>query len=156
MLCSINDYPLADGTFAGGYALSALKFAVTRVFDVVIPLEALLPVLFDRQVTRTAVDFQITRVHASFEAADQYVADHDAAIPSSGDVAFTALDGTVRYLLNAYLIQHTRVGGIGKTTVHAYHIEGGRISTQPHAYILMEDSGYILQEDGSKIEMEHD
>src|SRR5258707_3064553 len=40
MLCSINDYFLADGTLAGGYSLTGLRLAMHRIFDVVVPIAA--------------------------------------------------------------------------------------------------------------------
>ncbi len=41
MLCSINDYLLADGTKAGGFALTNLRFRMQRIFDVVTPIQKL-------------------------------------------------------------------------------------------------------------------
>jgi hypothetical protein len=40
MLCSIDDYFLADGTLAGGYSLTGLRLAMHRIFDVVVPISA--------------------------------------------------------------------------------------------------------------------
>jgi len=155
VLAIIDDYPLADGTLAGGFALGDIRVDVQRISDVVIPINAIPPVVFDRDIRKTVFDFQITRIHASFEAADKYVADHDAAIPSSGAVQFTATDGTVRYLIDAELITHSRIGGIGKTTTHSYHIVGGRIHTSPAYYRLLEDGGYRLLESGGKRKLQH-
>jgi hypothetical protein len=42
MLCSIDDYLLADGTLAGGYAIKDLRLQIRRIFDVVIPLPEIL------------------------------------------------------------------------------------------------------------------
>lgn len=38
MLCSINDYFLADGTLTGGYGLTGLRLKMQRIFDKVIPI----------------------------------------------------------------------------------------------------------------------
>ena len=38
MLCSINDYALADGTISGGWALTGLRYRMQRYFDVITPL----------------------------------------------------------------------------------------------------------------------
>lgn len=156
MLCSIDDYPLADGTLAGGYALAAFSSNVVRVMDIVAPIGALNPQIVDRTTRETAIDFQVTRFHDSLEDAETFVADHDALVPSSGTVAFTADDGSLRYLLNASLITHARLGEIGRTTTHAYHIIGGIVHTAPHFYLLLEDGDYLLLESGDKIRLEHD
>src|SRR5258707_12651583 len=42
MICSIDDYYLADGTLAGGYSLSELRLRMQRIFDVIQPLQVLL------------------------------------------------------------------------------------------------------------------
>jgi hypothetical protein len=153
VLASINDFQLADGTMAGGVALSQVNFEVQRIFDVVVALGELNPVLFDRGVRRTIIDFQVARIHASLEAADLYVIEHDALIPSSGLVQFTATNGSKRNLLNATLFTHQRIGIFGKATLHSYHIEGGHFV--PAAFhILTETTGYVLQETGDRIEME--
>jgi len=39
MLCSINDYFIADGTLAGGYGIKDLRMQITRIFDVVSPIQ---------------------------------------------------------------------------------------------------------------------
>ncbi len=39
MLCSINDYLLADGTETGGFALTNLRLRIQRIFDVVMPIQ---------------------------------------------------------------------------------------------------------------------
>jgi len=38
MLCSIDDYFLADGTLSGGYSLTALRLRMQRIVDVVVPI----------------------------------------------------------------------------------------------------------------------
>ena len=155
MQCSINDFALSDGTLSGGYALGEIRIGVARIADVAIPLQSVNPVVFNRDIHKTAFDFVIARIHASFAAADKYICDHDALIPSSGDVKFTTSDGSIRYIINAELITHTRIGIVGKATAHAYHIEGGRIHTHPAYYRLLEDGYYRLLEDGGKRELEH-
>ncbi len=155
MLASINDYPLADGTFAGGFALGQIRISAQRIFDTVVPIDELNPTSYDRDVRKISADFQIVRIHDSSADADKYVADIDALIPSSGNVQFVTTFGSARYLINAELITHQLVDETGKATTHAYHIEGGRIHTSPAYYILTEDEFYILTEDGFKIETEH-
>jgi len=118
-------------------------------------LMQLAPIVIDRNVVLTTIDFQISRVHATISAAEEFIFDHDANIPSFGDVQFTASDGDFRFLIHARLITHQLIRYIGKTTTHAYHIEGGQLSTHPAYYILTESSDYILTEDGYKIETEH-
>lgn len=161
MQVSIDSYPLTDGTLSGGFALSEMRVNVQRIFDVVVPIDAINPECYDRDIRKTVVDFQVTRLHASFAAADIYVADHDAAIPSSGPVLFLPTSGpfspasNVRFLIHARLISHQLVKLNGKATTHAYHIEGGRFNTGAAYYIITEDDFFILTEDGFKIETEH-
>jgi len=151
---AIGDFELADGTLAGGFALDQSRVSVERVFDIVVPLAELLPVLFDRNVRRTTVDFQIARIHASMEAADIYAIDHDAMVPDSGLVQFTATNGAIRWLLHAALITHQLVDLIGATTIHSYHVIGGHFSIAV-SYMLTETGDYVLMETGDKIELEN-
>ena len=156
VLASINDIPLADGTLSGGYALSEIRVNVQRIFDVVVELGEPNPVPFERSVRQTIFDFQVTRVHASISEAEEFIFDHDADIPSSGPVKFTATDGLgIRYLINARLITHQLIKYIGKTTTHSYHIEGGRLWTSPAYFRLLESGGYRLLESGGRRELEH-
>jgi len=156
VLASINDIPLCNGTLASGFALSEIRVNVQRIFDLVVPLGELNPVPFERSVRRTTFDFQISRIHDTISAAEEFIFDHDADVPSSGAVKFTSSDGLgIRYLINARLITHSLIKYIGKTTTHSYHIEGGRLWPAPAYYILTEDEFYILTEDGFKIETEH-
>jgi len=155
MLVSINGFALADNTIAGGVALSQARYSVERIFDIVVPVQGFLPVPFNRNVRRTTVDFQVTRSHDTLEHAEQYIADHDAAIPSSGPVQFTTTNGGVRYMLNAALIRHQLIGEIGKTTEHSYHIEGGRFSEDIGTFFILTETGdYIIEEDSDRIETE--
>ena len=153
MRIAIGDFELADGTLAGGFALDQSRVSVERVFDVVVPLAELLPVLFDRNVRRTIVDCQIARLHESMEAADIYAIDHDAMVPDSGLVQFTATNGAIRWLLHAALISHQLVDLIGATTIHSYHIIGGHFHA-PVFYMLTEPGDFVLLETGGRIELE--
>lgn len=161
MFVSIDSYPLTDGTVSGGFAISAMRVSVERIFDIAIPIGAINPQVYDRDIHKTVVDFEVTRLHASFTAADLYVADHDAAIPSSGTVLFFPTSGPVspssnaRFLLHAALISHRLVRLNGKATTHAYHIEGGMFNGSPAYYIITEDEFFILTEAGFKFETEH-
>lgn len=159
MLATIGTFQVADETASGGYALSELRLSVQRIFDIVIPLETTNPKFFDIDCRRTVADFEVARLHASPQAADEYCALHDTTVPSTGDVSFTATDGTTAFIIGAVLITHQRVGGIGKVTRHAYHIEGGRIeSSLPPVetfFRLLEDGSYRLLEDGNKRLLEH-
>lgn len=156
MLASIDDFALADGSFAGGVALSQIRINVQRIFDIVVPLQTLDPVLYDRGVRKTVVDFQVFRVHDSIAAAEIYIIDHDLLVPDSGQVQFSATDGTIRYMFNAALFTHQRIGVIGETTLHQYHIEGGRILGVSGFFVLTEPGDYVLEEDGgSKIKLQN-
>lgn len=56
MLCSIDDYFLADGTLAGGYSLTGLRLAMHRIFDVVSPIS----VSLDHGLLATGMAYRIT------------------------------------------------------------------------------------------------
>lgn len=154
-----------DFTNVGGTNITGDIFIATGTTPNVWLFESVLvpfaPVLFDRNIVRTSIDFQITRIHASFASSDIYVADHDAAIPSSGPVLFLPTSGpfspatNARFLIHAALISHQLVKLNGKATTHAYHIEGGRFNTNAAYFRLLEDGYYRLLEDGGRRELEH-
>lgn len=153
MECSIDDFALTNGTLSGGYALHDLRFEVQRIYDVAIQLNGLSPVVFERGVRKTIVDFTIARIHSSFANAEKYAIDHDALVPSSGVVQFTTTLESIRKLVRAHVVRHQCVLIYGKLTVHAYHIEGG----QRVFYRLLENGeDYRLLEDFGKRELEYD
>lgn len=147
-----------DFTNIGGTNVSGDVFIATGTTPTVWANESRLigiaPVLFDRNVRRTIVDFQIARIHASMSASDIYAIDHDSMVPDSGLVQFTTTSGGIRWLLHAALISHQMVDLIGATTIHSYHIEGGQFHV-PVFYRLLEDGSYRLLESGGRRELEN-
>lgn len=158
MQCTIDTYAITDGTFSGGVALSDFRLRVDRIHDVVTPLGGASPVYFNRLVRKSTIDFVVARCHASAKAAEQFLFDHEFDLPSAGTVALLSEDGSITaYVWNARLFSHQLNTEIGSTTMHAYHIEGGPLSSTPPpppAFILTEGGDNILTESGDKIEME--
>lgn len=163
MLCTIDDFPLANGTISGGFSLTGLRFKVTRICDLVIPLGELNPVPMDRNKRRADISFSVSRVHATIKAAEEYILDHDATIPRTGDAKLVVGDGSITteapyaLIINGALVTHELTSYIGKKTEHAYTIIGSLlfsvIPDEPYA-IATEDGSFITTEDGSPILVE--
>ena len=158
MLCTINDVYLADDTISGGFALTNLRLRMQRVFDVVTPLATLDPVLLDRNKRRVDISFSVCRVHASIKAAEEYIADHDAFIPRTGDVKLITMgtETVIALIVNGALLNHELTKYIGKYTEHAYRIAGSPVfaPTPGESAIATEAGSILTTEDGSPILVE--
>jgi hypothetical protein len=157
MLASIAVFQFADGTLAGGVALSDFKMRVQRVYDVVIPLRQADPVPIDRILRKFDLTFTVKRCHASIKASEQYIQDHETTVPQTGDVNLFTTRGTQYTLENGAVLSHELIQEIGSTTFHSYHVIGGPFGggiAPPAFFILMETSGDILLESGGKIGLE--
>ena len=162
MLCSINDYYLADGTISGGFALTGLRLRMQRYFDVVIPIAALDPVLLDRNKRRADISFTVQRVHATIKDAEIFCADHDATIPRTGDIKLISMPEVftsttiIALIVNGALLSHELVKQIGKFTEHAYRIAGSPIfaPTPGGDHITTEDGDRITTETGDTLVVE--
>jgi len=161
MLCSIDDYFLADGTLAGGYALKGLRLKIQRVFDVVVELDALNPVLFDRNKRKVDITFTVQRVQASIDDADIYILEHDSVVPRIGDIKLWVTLGlfpssVTALVVNGRLISNELVRQIGSETEHSYHITGSLLfaPTPGTDKLLLETGDFILLETGDKILLE--
>jgi hypothetical protein len=135
MLVSIGSFPLCDGTRANGVGLTNLRFKVDRKIQVAEVFRGPEVETFDRGNRKTTATFEIIRTFASQEAADVYVLNHDATIPSSGLVAFTAIQPNgqkvVRYLPGGVVQSHELLEQIGVTTRHHYTLIGGIMQQAP-------------------------
>ena len=162
MLCSINDYLLADGTKAGGFALTNLRFRMQRIFDVVIPIGAISPVLYDRQKRRVEISFNVQRVQPSIKDAENYINDHEETIPRVGDIKLLAMPsiagppGVVALVVNGSLLSQELVRQIGSFTEHHYEIVGSPLfaPTPGTDFLLLQTGDFILLETGDKILLE--
>ena len=158
MQCTINDFALTDETISGGVALTNLRLRMQRIFDVVIPLATLDPVPFDRNKRRVDISFTVQRVHSTIKAAEEYITDHDALIPRTGDVKLITMgtETVVALVVNGALLNHELVRQIGKFTEHSYRISGSPIfaPTPVTTFIAMETGDLILTETSDKIEIE--
>ncbi len=162
MLCSIGSYFLADGTLANGFSLSGLRFRITRIFDVVIPIGEVSPVLYDRNKRRADISFNVQRVHASIKDAENYINVHEATVPRTGDIKlYVSVYGIttstpVALVVNGSLLSQELVREIGATTEHHYEITGSLLFTVIPGTdkLLLETGDFILLETGDKILLE--
>lgn len=162
MLCSINDYLLADYTMSGGFALTGLRIRMQRIFDLVIPLGELDPVVMDRNKRRVDISFNVSRIHATIQDAETYITDHDATIPRTGDVKLISQPDSIfsttitALIVNGALLNHELVRYIGKYTEHAYRISGSPIfaPTPGTDFLVTEAGDKITTETGDGILVE--
>ncbi|HEX4083985.1 MAG TPA: hypothetical protein VHY22_03665 [Chthoniobacteraceae bacterium] len=131
MLVSIGTFNLCDGTREGGVGTTRLRFRVNRKIQVQELFRADQVETFDRGNRQTIAKFEITRTFPTQEEADVYVLEHEETIPSSGLVAFTAIQPNgqkvLRYLAGGKVESHELMEQIGVTTRHQYTIVGGEI-----------------------------
>lgn len=158
MLCTVNDFYLCDETLSGGWALKGLQLRVHRYFDIVVPLGALNPVLFDRNKRRVDISFSVDRVHETIEAAETYIADHDSTVPRTGDIKLITMgtETVIALIINGALLSHELVRQIGKFTEHAYRIAGSTqfAPTPGEDYLVTEGGDRIVTEGGDAILVE--
>ena len=127
MLISIGAYDICDGTLAGGVAISDLRPANNRLFDVVVPLDDSDVTLFDRRTTTCDLTLTIKRTHSSLAAAEQFIVQLDTNLPTSGTVTFTTTgpSAVTRKVPMGFIVDHALIQEQGATTFHQYHIIGG-------------------------------
>jgi len=161
MLCSINDFFIADGTLSGGRSLSALRFKMVRVFDVFIPIGATNPVLFDRNKRRVEIAFTVKRVQSTIADAENYCLEHDETIPRTGDIKLYAVQvgfspSVVALVVNGELLTHELIKEIGKLTEHQYRIVGSPVfAPTPEVDVLVTEGGdHLVTEGGDRISVE--
>jgi hypothetical protein len=158
MQCSIGAYYLADGTLAGGYALSNLRIKIQRIFDIAIPIGAVSPVFFDRGKRKVDITFSVVRVQDTITDAENFCNIHEATVPRTGDIQLitTAPVVSLGLILNGELLSHELIKQIGKYTEHAYHIVGAKIfAATPGVDELVTEAGdHITTEGGDRIGVE--
>lgn len=162
MLCSIDDYYLADGTLAGGYSLTGLRLRMQRIFDVVIPINQVSPVLYDRNKRKVEITFNIQRVQDSIRDAEDFCLIHEATVPRTGDIKLIVSDSgagpeaIIALVVNGALVSFELVRQIGSFTEHSYHISGAPIfaPTPGVDRMLLESGDFMLTEAGDKMLLE--
>jgi len=158
MLCTINDYYLADGTLAGGYGLKNLRLKISRIFDVVVELAALDPVAFDRGKRRVEITFSIQRVQSTITDADIFILDHESTVPRTGDVKLlvSGTDSLTALIVNGSLVSNELIEQNGKETEHAYRIVGSLLfaPTPGEDHIVTEGGDRITTEGGDALVVE--
>src|SRR5258707_4768259 len=111
MLCTIGDYSLADGTLAGGRALTGLRLRIQRIFDVVVALGEVSPVLYDRNKRKVDATFSVQRVQDSIHDAEEFCLIHEATVPRFGDIKLIVSTGgfvsaSQALVINGELLSH--------------------------------------------------
>ena len=127
MLVKIGSYEICNGTLAGGVAISDLRPANNRLFDVVVPLGESDLTLFDRVNTTCDLTLTVARTFSDQETAETFLLQLDSNLPSSGTVTFTTTGPTptTRTIPNGRIVDHSLILEQGATTFHQYHIIGG-------------------------------
>lgn len=158
MLCTINDYFLADGTLSGGYGLRNMRLKIQRIFDVVVELGALNPVLFDRNKRKVDITFSVQRVQDTITNADIFILDHESTVPRIGDVKLlvSGTDSVTALVVNGKLISNELVTQNGKQTEHSYHIIGSLLfaPTPGEDNLVTEGGDRITTEGGDELVVE--
>lgn len=156
MLISIDTFQLVDGTLSGGADVTDFRIRVDRIYDVVPALQQIDPVFMDRELRKFDIAFSVTRVHESIDAAEQYIQNHDAAVPDTGLITFTTVSGLLWTLTNGALLYDNLTKETGATTIHQYNIVGGQpFAPAPVAgFMLVESGDHMLLETGDKMLLE--
>lgn len=158
MLCTIDDYALVDGTFSGGWSLSDFRLRMQRIFDVVIPIGEISPVLYDRNKRRVDITFTVSRIHDSIKDAEIYINEHESLVPRTGEIDLIADGGVVALVVNGELLSHELLKQIGAYTEHAYHITGSPISAPSPPgtvdFLITESGDFLTTEAGDFIILE--
>lgn len=131
MLVSLGSYDLCDGTFSGGFAASDLRLRFTRGIEVVQELGELSPVTFDRGTRNLELSFTVHRVHASINAADVFIGNHDTQVPRNQAIKLTTTGSATIFILSGFLTDIQLIRQIGATTSHSYKIVGGVFDEHP-------------------------
>src|SRR5215472_3420252 len=118
MLVTIGAYSICDGTLSGGVAIGQARYHVDRTVEIVAELGSKNPISIDRTNRRVTFTFTVERVHASASAAEDFVADLDVSLPSSGTVTLTPTGGSgLRYIPNGRIMNHeSEIMGAKTTT----------------------------------------
>ncbi len=126
MLVTIGSYDICDGSLSGGVAVGQARVQMDRVFDVVVPIAELNPVLFDRVCRKLTFTFMVQVAHATADACELFLLDLDSSLPSTGTVKITPTNSVdYRYVPNGFVINH-QSSNIGAMSTTQYTIVGGQ------------------------------
>jgi hypothetical protein len=115
---------LAD---AGDPALSALVVNGQRVVQMEPLLRSATPFTAKRQNHRTLVSFVASKLHASLQAAQEFVATHGAGLTDDGTLTIVASDGTTSFTMTSCLVACESYA-IGVTSITSYQFTGGKLT----------------------------
>lgn len=132
MKIKIGNFSLSE---IGELSPDSLRVNGKRLTQISAALRAASSQIWNRQNTVTTITFSITREHADVRAAEEYLIQHEADIPSSGICEFICHDesgGESSFYLDTGCLETTEAYNIGCSTIHSYTLIGGRItSTKP-------------------------
>ena len=122
---STSPVTLAD---AGEPGLSNLKVNGQRLVQLEPLLRAPSKAVLPRSNHHTVVSFTASQLHASLQAAQEFIALHQGALADSGDLVITASDGTTKVKLAAACLASCEGSIIGVTTITNYVFEGTKFA----------------------------
>jgi len=88
----------------------------------------------NRMNTVTTLSFSVVREHDSTRAAEEYMLQHEVAIPAAGSVTFICQDehgAESLFYFDAGVLETTEASQVGVSTEHAYALLGGRVTIKP-------------------------
>lgn len=86
--------------------------------------------VYDRGNRQTEITFNVTKLHASVNDAEIYIAEHEGNIPGRGNVFLTFSNRSIKRWLENAVISVVQSRLRGSTTFHSYQIIGGRIRSK--------------------------
>jgi hypothetical protein len=135
MRITFSDTILAAGLAAAEPAVD-LRIEARRESQTTERFRAETARIIDRGNVRHRVRFEVSRRHASAEAAARHALGHAASLGGVGAVAvFTAEDGPrqARFFLHDAVVVEAEVRPAGQLTFHRYELLGGALTRQPPA-----------------------
>lgn len=124
---------LDNAILAGGGAEGPANFRLSTAWSVqfVELVRARFADQIARENIRHEINFNVTRLHASVQAAMKFILEHAESLPASGVLSFltTGAGASRRWIKGATLLRADCVQQIGMTTIWAYQLAGGQILT---------------------------
>ena len=121
---------------AGQLAPNSLRVNGRRQVQVAQFLRAASSKIWPRKNSVTTISFSVTRQHADVRAAEDYMLNHEVAIPASGVALFVCYNeagGESTYFFDSAALETTDSSYNGCSTFHTYTLIGGRITTEAPA-----------------------
>lgn len=153
-----------DFTGIGGTNVTGAIFIVTAGVATwnASTLQAISPLLLDRNKRKVDITFSVQRVQDSINEAEDFCLIHEATIPRTGDIKLITSDpgasaeAIIALVVNGALVSFELVRQIGSFTEHSYHISGAPIFSPTPGVdkMLMETGDFMLMETSDKMLLE--